>query len=823
MTREEFLVLDTEGSYILREIAIVNSQGTLIYEALADRRNSQINRLKSKPLEKIIKDLSQILPNQTVVCHNVRHDRKILRNSFQKCHQSLPSIKFICTIQLAQQKYPQLPSYGLEYLSHKLFLKFNHRLFERVKAHTACYDAQFTLKLYQHLISEANNFENKPMTTNSSIPNPFSSNRVDNPFQNHLDFPHIYQNQFEHLKSLVEDIKNDTKLGKQSKAAVVIGEAGNGKTHLMMRLAQATLKTNRLLYVRQPNNAESVMHHIYARILESFAQKIDIAETEKTQLDLLLARVFTRILKIIQQNEKTQKLTGIIEALENNNLIIYEGLGAEGTKKHANNWRYIENKVTRWRETNYSTGGYSPHILKGILKFCRYQDDVTKGINYKDIVRRWLAGIESDDPTIKDIGLNNWREDDLSKEDFALEGIRLFGQLSTLDEPLIIIFDQLEFLISRPAILESFGNALREIITSVPNCLVVINLFPDRWQHFQNYWDSSVTDRLSANQISLKTPSQQELKQILDLKCQEVACNMNDLFTGDDLAVILAQPSIRKTINKASDYYRYRVLNIPLPEEYPWQNPLNIDSRIANLENALRQIVNICSPLIAEKDRVVEEGEQIVDDDIFIFEETADNTSSIKSPPKPTNIIEKYLDVNEKQIQQDYDRPHIITDDDDYGKLVTIIEAFQVYDPAIKKDYLALGKRKLPAHLLIVKNDRQFVIGFLNIGGSPFTSRIKNFNELANSNDKIKFYLLRDKREEEIRGKVGREEIEKLNYLKNGSFMIVTRNDRILFELIYKMIVDINQEDLEVNIAEAIAFFIEKYDDYWLIKNLTAK
>lgn len=508
MKSNNFLVLDTEGSDTLTEIAIINHQAQVIYEAFVQDKNLHQKNLKSKLLREIIEDLSSLLKGKIIICHNAKHDEKILRNSFRKCRHLFPDVKFICTLELAQKKYPHFISYSLENLSRQLFIKVDNLFFQTVKAHRAIYDAQYTLQLYLNLISKSQKLSTQTMVVNQTISNPFSSNRVDNPFQNHLDFSHIYNHQFKHLKSLVEEIKNDTTLGKQSKAAVVIGEAGNGKTHLMMRLAKATLKTNRLLYVRQPNNAESVMHHIYARILESFAQKIDIADTERTQLDLLLAHVFTRILELIQSQDQTQKLTDIIQALQNDSLSLFERLGTEGTQKNADNWKYIETRVTKWWENNYSSGGYSPNILQGIIKFCRYKDTATGGINRKDKVRRWLAGIELDEQSSEAIGLTNWREEDLSKEDFALEAIRLFGQLSTLDEPLIIIFDQLESLINRPAILESFGNALREIITVVPNCLIIVNLFPDRWQHFQHYLDDSVTDRLSVNQITLKTPNQ---------------------------------------------------------------------------------------------------------------------------------------------------------------------------------------------------------------------------------------------------------------------------------------------------------------------------
>ncbi len=831
----EFIVIDTEGSDTLREIAIINQDGKLIYEAFLKTRGSKTNKLNHKLLIEIIKDLQNILPNKTIICHNAQHDRTILLNSFRKCRQKFPLVTFICNLELAQQKYPKLNSYQLGNLSRKFFLKVDNLYFKKVQAHSARYDAQFTLQLYLYLISDSQTDKKASMVVKQTVKNPFSSSRVDDPYQNHLDFEHIYKSQFYHLKSLVEEIKQDRE-NHQSRGALILGEAGSGKTHLMMRLAKATLKTNRLLYVRQPNNANSVMHHIYSRILESFAQKVDIEDTQRTQLDLLLAHVFTNILKFIQQEDKTQKLEQIIQQLQNDSLILYERLGAENSQKNRDNWKYIETKITQWWENNYSASGYAPNILKGVIKYCSYKDPKTK-----DKVRRWLTGNELDSQICEEIGLNNWQEDNLSKEDFALEGIRLFGQLSTLDEPLIIIFDQLEYLIHKPEILTSFGNALREIITHIPNSLIVVNLFPDRWQSFQGYFDDSTIERLSINQLILQTPSADELRKMLALKCEKVGTTLEELFKPEDLPIILRQSSIRKVINKASDYYYYRVLNLPLPQELPFKNNASVEERLVNLENALRQIAHICQPLLTdnyEKQLNTETNNKINQNNelekekkeeiIFEFdtkETTITNEEKIKLNDNISlkeKIVLNYLEENEQLIAEQYHNPYIITDDDEYGKLVTIMDAFKTYDSSIELDHLALGKRVIPQHLLITKNKVKLAIGFLNIGSSAFTNRIKNFNELVISYPNIKFYLLRDEKEGIVTGKKGIEEIEKLNYTNNGQFLIVDKEARVIFELIYKMIVAINQNDLEVSVADAIKIVLNTYANYWLIREIFA-
>jgi hypothetical protein len=47
------------------------------------------------------------------------------------------------------------------------------------------------------------------------------------------------------------------------------------------------------------------------------------------------------------------------------------------------------------------------------------------------------------------------------------------------------------------------------------------------------------------------------------------------------------------------------------------------------------------------------------------------------------------------------------------------------------------------------------------------------------------------------------------------------KEQRIIFELVYQMIVDIQNRDLEVNLSEALDIVLFDYRNYWLFKNLT--
>jgi len=97
----------------------------------------------------------------------------------------------------------------------------------------------------------------------------------------------------------------------QSKGAIVTGYPGTGKTHLMMRLAKDHLEHNRLLFIRQPNNLNSVLYHIYSRVLESFVEKVP--NSSYSQMEHLLATSFSKIIHETFLEIRNKKSTGIFD------------------------------------------------------------------------------------------------------------------------------------------------------------------------------------------------------------------------------------------------------------------------------------------------------------------------------------------------------------------------------------------------------------------------------------------------------------------------------------------------------------------------------
>ena len=210
-----FIVVDTEGKESLREIAVIDAQGQLIYEAFAKENPENDGKpLNVKPLKQILQEFFLLANHQLVIFHSARHDLNVLRQSCYKTGIPYVTLSTDCTFELSQQYLQGLSNYSLEYLSKKLGLKVNNQYFDPEQAHTARYDALFTYQLYCKIRQQ------KSMNQRQITPNPFSSSRVDNPFQDHLDLKSIYQAEFERLKWIINDIKQDK--NNQSKGVVVI-------------------------------------------------------------------------------------------------------------------------------------------------------------------------------------------------------------------------------------------------------------------------------------------------------------------------------------------------------------------------------------------------------------------------------------------------------------------------------------------------------------------------------------------------------------------------------------------------------------------------
>ena len=82
---KNFIVVDTEGKNELREIAVIDCNGKLEYEAFSEEYpdNYRIT-LNKKSLKQILIDFNNLVNHRVIVFHNAKHDLQVLKKSYKK-------------------------------------------------------------------------------------------------------------------------------------------------------------------------------------------------------------------------------------------------------------------------------------------------------------------------------------------------------------------------------------------------------------------------------------------------------------------------------------------------------------------------------------------------------------------------------------------------------------------------------------------------------------------------------------------------------------------------------------------------------------------
>ncbi|WP_338431946.1 AAA family ATPase [Synechococcus elongatus] len=808
MVSQEFVVLDTEGTPTLREVAVFNHRGQLLYEARTPQEGDYYAADLARSLPEILRQLNPLIMGKTIVAHNADHDRQILLNSYAEVGLAAPAMQFECTCDLARSLHFGLESYNLGYLCD--VLEVSPEPFSRDQAHQAAYDARYTYYLYRTLR------RSQLAKSLAAGPSPFSSSRVDTPFQHFADDQAVYKDEYQRLKSVLRSISLDP--NRQSKGAVIIGEPGTGKTHLMMRLAQDVLRQNRLLFIRQPTQESTILFHTYSRILESLVEVVDTSPNN--QLDLLLIRSIRRIFSEIPEDRQTVGDREILEALNEEDL---SSLGREDTGARRQRWERIESRLLTWWADRYSVSGYSRQILQGILRFCRYTDPARR-----ESCRRWLSSGELV-PVDKELeGLSAW-DSELLREEFSLQAIKILGELSCLDQPLIIVFDQLEGLWledNRPILLR-FGEVVKELFTHVPNSLFILTLFPDRWQKFQQDFDGSIVDRVAQHTVYLQRPTVEQLEEILNLRLRPLNVGALDLFTAEDLAEITQQRSIRSSLNRANEFYAHRVQGVPLPAALPLLTPTgssdaNLANRVLYLEQQVQQLQTLIKKLLdspvagstgISQEVRVEVIEAITHDPMTV--------SASNSPYAPE--FHRYWSYQRRTLQECWSESRIINDSDDLGKLRQICQAFKQHK-ALEISALKLGRRVVPDNLVLSDQQGERCLAFLHLSnGNSILARLTNFNQLVLSHPKTTFILMRDRTVGDIRSPKASQALEAF---RNGTgdgrrrthYQVLSLEQRVDLELVHQLVSDINNRDLEIPMPDALNLLVRQEPQNWIVK-----
>ena len=313
---------------------------------------------------------------------------------------------------------------------------------------------------------------------------------------------HAYNRVVRTLKLLERErlaVQTDKATRANTQGLLILGEAGTGKTHLLMRVARNLAQTNHILFVNRPPNQHTVAQHVWLNVVNSLARSLPASGSSRSQLDDLLAHVFRDILvpefeRDIGENKDADKKRRWVQRLQADPYNLFTMLG-EGEQRQRN-LDQIRNRTLSHIRHNHPE--VDPQIARALITYCLVASE-----NRKRVLLDWLRGTELDPDEAKDLGLPpSWVSFDESsadssvqkdREDRALKAIYSVATLSTHYQPLVLAFDQLEGLRGNEGLTLAWGDVVREIFTHAPNMLVVTCIFPSLWK---DWFEQLLADRV---------------------------------------------------------------------------------------------------------------------------------------------------------------------------------------------------------------------------------------------------------------------------------------------------------------------------------------
>lgn len=545
--------------------------------------------------------------------------------------------------------------------------------------------------------------------------------RVDNPWAQLPDVPEFNEIAYRRIVRALEQLQRADETNKSAVGVLVLGEAGTGKTHLLMRVAKELSKQNHILFVRKPNNEEAVAQHVWSNIVQSLTRKTD--PNGPSQMDDLLGHVFAKVLisefeKDIAEGVDVEQRGRWVKSLREDALNLFRMLG-EGERRK-NNMELIRKRTLRFLSLNHPEVDQS--IASGLIRYCLFARE-----DWKRLALRWLSGQDLDEAEAAQMGMPpSWISSDEAsteissnqqREEMALRAIQSLGKLSLYYQPLILAFDQLEGLRDEQTLTRRWGDVLREIFTMAPNILVVTCIFPSLWETwFKPNLDESVSQRIAQSQLTLEQFQSHHAIRMLEVQLRD-AFTQHRLptsiypFEQSDVEKLCAgAPSPRSFIQSARTMFE------------SW---LDSDLRTANRPSQLQPLVT--------QDSVDRKLEEVLNS----FTETAITSFDDWFPIEP----------------------------DHFGRIKSVVSALT--SEAQQKGQVSLGRaslgnRVMPPNVVIenMESGTRICFAVMQKTGYPFTARFKNtLTCLGDQFDSV--VLLRDVRCASL-GQRAREQVESL-------------------------------------------------------------
>ncbi len=411
--------------------------------------------------------------------------------------------------------------------------------------------------------------------------NPFASNAVGDPWRARdvPDVRSINQPAFDGIVNLLGQIDRTDEL-----AAMVLGEAGSGKTHLIKRLLSDRDLNIIFVYVRPIHDHR----RMFSRLMETVAANLDgpppgfAEDYQWTQLDWLVAHILRAAV------EKLAETPGKVSAAALKKMA--DDALASLKFKQTPHWKAVvkssEDFLTDLRIVHGKT---SRRVIRALHK---YVDKTNRGA-----VRTLLSGAALDDDECQTLDIDEFSEAELTteaQEDRAKEILICLGRLLRFFRPMVLCFDQLEN-IDTDKLRRAFGRLANEIIDETENTFLIGFVRPGTWEsELAPELDPMAKQRLSNHVFTLEGCTRTQ-------KLELIRARLHWAFAG--------QPD-----NRPHDLYPFA--------------PDKLDAVLRTGGNSPREVITVANRLLGES--------APVEDPLEVLEQSFkdDRERILANPPK---------------------------------------------------------------------------------------------------------------------------------------------------------------------------------------------
>jgi hypothetical protein len=584
---------------------------------------------------------------------------------------------------------------------------------------------------------------------------------------------------------------------------LLLGEAGTGKTHLLMRVAQNLARENYILFVPRPNFEQSVTVHIWSSIMESLTRVVPGRSNSRTQLDDLLAHVFARVLIPAFRQNQTDQTRRWADQLERDPFNLFSMLGTD-SKQRQKNLNAIRNRTLNYLERHAEV---DQTVARALITYCLISEP-----NRKRNLLTWLKGKGGLDPTeadslrlpqhwVEEKESSKQREITRARELFAQRAICTLGRLSAYYQPLILAFDQLEGLRDDEELTLCWGEVMRELITHAPNFLVLACVFLSLWQEWfepvlENNHGRSAAERIAAIRLELEPFQVDHGLQLLRLLLAESVQRLglpSDIypFTEEAVARLCRQGTTpRAFIQQVAAAFRNWLFTRdgppPPPRVSPPQSPSPRNQQTLGGKAGPGTPPRPKPPL--------PQGPSA-----STAKKGGGGPPRGPSPLPPADIDSVLRDeLRRRRALSLKAYPSSIPDEEDLlGRLRTLVRALlKDSQPAPRYDTAECDKKVMPFNLVVRDPEGlRLCLAVLNSTGNALTARLRNLRDVADRRSQFEaLVILRDRRCAKP-GTVGQQHLDAILEGNSRCFEL-DGDDLARLNAIYDTLVDVEQRNI---------------------------